>query len=122
MSIDFDRVEQIVTDVMRNIAFCSVREYTDGNEDVVENAVDNAFMALSYALPDVNCIDDTVTRRCAKSAIYEALDVVVKFRADNPGVAFHQLLNDNLDVEAVMEDIINMHSSDEDDYELEEAA
>ena len=122
MTIDFDRIEQVVTDVLRSIAFCNVRQFTDGDYDTIEDAVDNAFMALSYAMPEVNCIDDTVTRRCAKDAIYAALEPVKQFRADNPGVAFHQLLNDNLDVEAVMDDIINMHSSDDEDDYLEEAA
>lgn len=117
MTIDFNRIEQVVTDVVSNIAFCSVDDYTKGNTDVVEVAVDNAFMALSYAFPEVDCIDDTVTRRAAKSAIYEALDIVVKFRADNPGISFSQLLDDNLDIEAIMEDIIEMH-----DYGYQEAA
>lgn len=117
MSIDFDRVEGIVKEVMRSIAMCSVDRFTDGDTDYIETSVDNAFMALSYALPDVVCIDDTVTRRCAKSEIYETLELVKEFRADNPGVPFYHIFDENLTAESVMEDIINMHEDDD----LEEA-
>lgn len=118
MSIDFDHVEGIIKEVMRCIAMCSVDRYTNGDTDYVETAVDNAFMALSYSLTDVDCVDDTVTRRCAKTEIYETLELVKSFRADNPGVPFYHIFDEHLTAESVMEDIINMN---EDDDDLEEA-
>jgi hypothetical protein len=113
-TIDFDRVEVIVKEVMNCIAMCSVDRYTKGDTDYVEDSVDSAFMALSYALPDVVCVDDTVTRRCAKSEIYSVLDQVVAFRAANPGVPFYHLF-DSITAESVMDDIIAMNEDDDDD-------
>jgi hypothetical protein len=113
-TIDFDRVESVVLNVMRSIAQLNVSSYTEGNVDKVEDDVDASFFALDYAMPEVSCLSDTVTRRCAKSEIYSVLDQVVAFRAKNPGVAFYHLF-DNLTAESVMEDIIAMNEDDDDD-------
>ena len=113
MTINFDHVEGVVKEVMRCIAMCSVDRYTKGDTDYVENSVDSAFMALSFSLPGDICIDDTVTRRCAKTEIYETLELVKSFRADNPGVPFHHIFDENLTAESVMEDIINMNEDDD---------
>jgi hypothetical protein len=113
-TIDFDRVESVVLNVMRSIAQLNVSSYTEGNVDKVEDDVDASFFALDYAMPEVDCLSDTVTRRCAKSEIYSVLDQVVAFRAKNPGVAFYHLF-DNLTAESVMEDIIAMNEDDDDD-------
>lgn len=120
-TIDFDRIQSVIRDTMVSIASLNVSTYTEGNSDKVEDDVDASFFALSYAFPEVNCLGDTVTRRCAKTEIYEVLDQVVAFRASNPGVAFYHLFKD-ITAESVMEDIMAMiEDEDEDDY-LEEAA
>lgn len=115
-TIDFDRVESVILNVMRSIASLNVSSYTAGNSDKVEDDVDASFFALDYAFPEVDCLSDTVTRRCAKSEIYSVLDEVVKFRAENPGVAFYHLF-DSITAESVMEDIIDMNADDENDDE-----
>ena len=115
-TIDFDRVENVIRDVMRSIASLNVSSYTEGNSDKVEDDVDASFFALDYAFPEVSCLSDTVTRRCAKSEIYSVLDEVVKFRAENPGVAFYHLF-DRITAESVMEDIMDMNEDNENDDE-----
>ncbi len=118
MSIDFDRIQSVIRDTMVSIAHLNVTEFTEGNYDRVENDVDASFFALAYAFPEVNCLGDTVTRRCAKSEIYGVLEQVVAFRAANPGVPFYHLFN-TITAESVMEDIIEMVEED-DDYEDED--
>ena len=112
-AIDFDRVETVVRQVMRSIAQLNVSTYTEGNVDKVEDDVDASFFALDYAMPEV-CFSDTVTRRCAKTEIYEVLDQVVKFRAENPGVPFYHLFDEGITAEEVMDDIRAMCEEDED--------
>lgn len=120
-TIDFDRVESVILSVMRSIASLNVTSYTEGNVDKVEDDVDASFFALDYAMPEVSCLSDTVTRRCAKTEIYEVLDMVVKFRAENPGVAFYHIFDEHLTAESVMEDIIAMNEDDEDDDAIDES-
>jgi hypothetical protein len=114
MSIDFDRIQSVIRDTMRSIAQLNVTEFTEGNYDRVENDVDASFFALGYAFPEVDCMSDTVTRRCAKSEIFTALEQVVAFRAANPGVAFYHLFDD-ITAESVMEDIMDMCEEDDED-------
>ena len=116
-TIDFDRVEYVILSVMRSIASLNVSSYTQGNVDKVEDDVDASFFALDYAFPEVSCLSDTVTRRCAKSEIYSVLDIVVKFRAENPGEPFYHLFDEHLSAESVMEDIMDMNEDDENDDE-----
>jgi hypothetical protein len=113
-TIDFDNVQTVIRQVMRSIASLNVSSYTAGNSDKVEDDVDASFFALDYAMPEVSCLSDTVTRRCAKSEIYSVLDQVVAFRAANPGVAFYHLF-DSITAESVMEDIMDMNEDDDDD-------
>ena len=113
MTIDFNRVESVVRNVMRCVASLNVSSYTDGDVDKVSDDVDASFFALGYAMPELECISDTVTRRCAKDEIYEVLDMVVKFRAENPGVCFYHIFDEHLTAESVMEDIIAMHEEEE---------
>jgi hypothetical protein len=114
MSIDFDRIQSVIRDTMRSIAQLNVTEFTEGNYDRVENDVDASFFALGYAFPEVDCLGDTVTRRCAKSEIFTTLEQVVAFRAANPGVAFYHLFDD-ITAESVMEDIMDMCEEDDED-------
>ena len=114
MTIDYDRVESVVRDVMRHIARINLTEFTKGNHECIENDVDAAFTALSYAMPEISSIDDTVTRRCAKTEIYGVLEQVVEFRAANPKDSGYHLF-DQIHAESVMEDIIAMNEDDEEE-------
>ena len=118
-TIDFDRIENVIRDVMRSVAQLNVSSYTEGNSDKVEVDVDASFFALDYAFPEV-CFSDTVTRRCAKTEIYGVLDEVVKFRAENPGVAFYHLF-DRITGEEAMEDIRDLCEDDENDDFFDES-
>lgn len=113
MSIDFDRIQSVVSNVMESIAMCNIDRYLAGDTDAVEHAIDNAFMALSYALPEVSSIDDTVTRRCAKTEIHSVFEEIAKFVSAYPNTSYRHLF-DNLDVEAVMDDIRAMNDEDDD--------
>ena len=111
MTIDFNRIETVVCQVMRSVAQLNLSSYTEDNGIKVDNDVDASFFALDYAFPEV-CFSDTVTRRCAKTEIFDVLDQITKFRANNPNTPYYHLF-DNITAEAVMDDIREMCEDEE---------
>jgi hypothetical protein len=108
-STDFIRLQKAIKSTMISIAIhASYFEDAD-----IERDVDVAFDVLSECFEDIDCICDTVTRRCAKSEIHSVLRDVKQHKSQNDKFDAFQYIEDNIDCESVYEDIIDMNSDDE---------
>ena len=135
---EFIRLQEVVTQTCRSIAFHAYSDIYDSIEDgyynhlyqkvqltdderettldyIVDNKVGCAFSAISMCFPEFSSLDDTVTRNCARGAIH---DVVAMCLEQNlrPGNAT-DIINQHLDLSNVWEDLIAMNE-DEDEDEL----
>lgn len=107
-SKEFVRFQDACKNTMTEIAFMNME-----NTDSIEDCVDVAFMALSYAFPTIDSISDTVTRRCAKSEIYNIVEICRDLRSEDKSFNVLQYIEENLTCESVFEDIINMQEDDD---------
>jgi hypothetical protein len=106
---EFIRLQQAIKSTMISVAYLNYE-----TPDNVENDIDVAFTAISHCFSDYSC-DDTVTRRCAKSEIY---DLIQQARSEGVrGGDFLTFVQDNITCESVFDDIIAMHDED-DELEL----
>lgn len=109
-----------VKQIMVSVAYLNADKIIHDNlEDTVDHDIDTAFMSISYCFPDFSTIDDTVTRRCAKTEIYLAIDdCKTMYKSDNK---FNILdyLEKSIDAESVIDDVKMMFEDDEDDEEIE---
>jgi len=105
---NFIKLENVIKQSM--VSIC----YRNLDIDNIENDVDMAFTVIQYSFPEFECIEDTVTRRCAKSEIYEIVQQAQEMKKVNgnyKGVL--EMIEQSITASSVMEDIINMNSEDE---------
>lgn len=111
--LDTTKLESVIKDTM--IAIC-YRNIDNESEDI-ENDVDIAFTVIQLSFPEFECIEDTVTRRCAKSEIYQVYREAQEMRQKNGNYAgVLEMIEESITAESVMDDIIHMNT--EDDEEL----
>ena len=105
-STDFIRLQKAIKSTLTNIAIHAVY-FEDAD---IERDVDVAFDTLSECFDNIDCITDTVTRRCAKSEIHSVLRDCNKLIAENDMTfdAF-KYIEDHIECESVLEDIIDMN-------------
>lgn len=114
---DFSKLESAIKQTMISICYMNLDSETPDN---IENDVDVAFTAIQYCFPDVECIEDTVTRRCAKSEIFEVFESAQEMRKVNGNYAgVLEMIEQSITAESVMEDIINMNTDDDEEIELD---
>jgi hypothetical protein len=113
----FSKLESVIKQTMVSICYSNLDSDTPDN---IERDVDVSFTAIDYAFPEIQCICDTVTRRCAKSEIYEVLrqaQAMKQINGNYRGVL--EMIEQSITAESVMEDIINMNSDDDEEIELD---
>ena len=116
---EFNRLSTAIKEVMINIAYMNASKIIHDNlEDTIEEDVDTAFMAISYSFPMFESIEDTVTRRCAKSEIHEAIRTVQQWRKLDSNLDILAHLRNNITAESVLDDIINMNGSEDDEIDV----
>ena len=101
---NFTKLENVIKQSM--VSIC----YRNLDIDNIENDVDMAFTVIQYSFPEFECIEDTVTRRCAKSEIYEIVEQAQEMKKVNgnyKGVL--EMIEQSITASSVMEDIINMN-------------
>jgi hypothetical protein len=101
---EFIRFQQAIKTTMISVAYLNYE-----TPDNVENDIDVAFHAIDTCFENFSC-SDTVTRRCAKSEIFDLIQ-----QATDEGVRgghFLTFVQDNITCESVFEDIIAMHSDE----------
>jgi hypothetical protein len=76
-------------------------------------------MAISYCFTDFQSIEDTDTRRYAKTEIYEAIRSAQAWRKLDPKLDILGHIKANITGQSVIEDIINMNGDDEDELDLD---
>jgi hypothetical protein len=133
-TVEFKKLQEVVTETCTSIAFHTYAQsdctYVDCKEvkrteeerrdfisDSVENDVDVAFRAIELCFDNISCLTDTVTRRCAKSAIYDVIDEVITNNIKvGPSLEY---IREHIDLESVWEDLLHMNTCEEDEYEYE---
>lgn len=117
-STDFIRLQKAIKSSMFSIAMHAFYFENEANAKVdIDRDVDVAFSTLSDCFDEIQCITDTVTRRCAKSEIYSILRQVKDLKSKDAKFDAYAYIENNLDCESVYEDIIDMNSDDEDSDE-----
>ena len=110
------RLQNAIKHVMVDVAYQNASKVIfDNRTDTVDEDVDTAFMAISYCFTDFESIDDTVTRRCAKTEIYEAIRSAQAWRKLDANLDILGHIKSSITAESVIEDIINMNSDDDED-------
>lgn len=136
---EFIRLQEVVTQTCRSIAFHAYSDIwdsinsggyynhlyqkvqlTDDEREttldyIVHTQVSCAFSAISMCFPEFSSLDDTVTRNCARGAIYEVVAMCLEQNL-RPGDTT-DIINQHLDLSNVWEDLIAMNE-DEDEDEL----
>lgn len=108
---DITKLQSAIKQTMISICYRNLDSETPDN---IENDVDVAFTAIQYSFPEFQCIEDTVTRRCAKSEIYEVFRNAQEMRKVNGNYrGVLELIEQSITAESVMDDIINMNTDDE---------
>lgn len=114
------RLQSAITNVMVDVAYQNASKViVDNLPDTVDEDIDTAFMAISYCFTDFQCIEDTDTRRYAKSEIYEAIRSAQAWRKLDSNLDILSHIKANITGADVIEDIINMNSDDEDELDLD---
>lgn len=107
----FSKLKSVIKQTMFSICYRNLDSETMDN---IENDVDIAFTAIQYSFPKIECITDTVTRRCAKTEIYEVYRAAQEMRKVNGNYAgVLEMIEESITAESVMEDIINMNTEEE---------
>ena len=110
------RLTNAIKQTMVHVAYMNCSKIIfDNRECTVDEDIDNAFTGIEFSFPEYSCITDTVTRNCAKTEIYEAIEHCKTWRKFDPKYDILSYLESNITGASVMEDIINMNSDDEDD-------
>ena len=114
----FSKLETAIKQTMISICYSNLDNESPDN---IEHDVDVAFTAIEYCFPDIDCITDTVTRRCAKTEIHEVYRQAQELRkADGNYRGVLGMITQSITAESVMEDIISMNTdNDEDSEEIE---
>lgn len=111
---DFSKLESAIKNTMVSICYHNLSSETPDN---IENDVDVAFNAIQYSFPEFECIEDTVTRRCAKSEIFEVFRNAQEMRKVNGNYrGVLEMIQESITAESVMEDIMNMNTEDDEEF------
>lgn len=111
----FTKLEIAIKQTMIDICY---RNLDSESPDNIENDVDVAFTAIEYCFPEIECITDTVTRRCAKTEIHEVYQTAQEMKRVNGNYrGVLEMIEQSITAESVMEDIINMNTDDDEDSE-----
>jgi len=134
---EFIRLKEVIRETLVDIAYFSLTDVEERAEngnadelfesselyDFVETSVDVTFNAIDKCFRDVNfskdesddtegvCLSDTVTRRCAKTAIYQIIDLCKAEKVSSINVL--DFIDSNIDCSDVYEDIVHMCAADE---------
>lgn len=113
--LDTTKLESAIKHTMVSICYRNLDSETVDN---IENDVDIAFTAIEYSFPEFDCITDTVTRRCAKTEIYQVYRDAQEMRKTNGNYrGVLEMIQESITAESVMEDIINMNTDDQEEFE-----
>ena len=116
---DLIRLQTAIQQTMVSIAYMNSSNIFDGRPETIDNDVDVAFGAIANCFPDFTCIEDTVTRRLAKSEIYDTIRPLDNWRKIDPKYNVLAHIKSNITAGSVMEDIINMNSDEVEDEEID---
>jgi hypothetical protein len=134
---EFIRLKEVIRETLVDIAYFSltdVKEFAEQGDadellesnktyDFVENSVDVTFSSIDKCFRDVKfsddenddtegvCLSDTVTRRCAKTAIYQVIDRCKAEKVSSMNLL--DFIDSNIDCSDVYEDIVHMCAADE---------
>ena len=133
---EFIRLQEVVTQTCKNIAFHAYSDIWDSIEDgyynhlyekvqltdeerettlayIVDSKVGCAFSVISLCFPEFSSLDDTVTRNCARGAIHNVVAMCME-QSVKPGHAT-DIINEHLDLEEVWNDLIAMNEDDDEE-------
>ena len=111
----FSKLESAIKQTMVSICYSNLDSETPDN---IEHDVDVAFTAIEYCFPEIECITDTVTRRCAKTEIHEVYQTAQEMKKVNGNYrGVLEMIEQSITAESVMEDIIDMNTDDDEDSE-----
>ena len=115
---EFNRLTNAIKETMVHVAYMNADKIIfDNRECTVDTDIDNAFTGIEFSFPMFSCITDTVTRRCAKTEIFEALEHCKTWKKFDPKYDILGYLQSNITAASVIEDLINMNSEDDEDSE-----
>jgi hypothetical protein len=113
---ELNRLTNAIKQTMVYVAYMNCSKVIfDNLEETIDDDIDNAFTGIEFSFPEYSCIGDTVTRNCAKSEIYQALEHCKTWRAFDPKFDISGYLKGSITGESVMEDIINMNGDDDEE-------
>jgi hypothetical protein len=116
-SAELSRLQYAIKQAMVSICYHNASNmYVDNRTETVDHDIDIAFMAIGCSFPDFHSIQDTVTRRCAKTEIYDILRSLKTASTRD----YLMIIEQQSDIgDTVMEDIINMTDDDSDEIDLD---
>lgn len=118
---EFNRLTNAIKQTMIHVAYMNCSKIIfDNLECTVEDDIDNAFTGIEFSFPMFSCITDTVTRRCAKSEIYQAIEHCKTWRNFDKKFDILGYLQSSITASEVIDDLISMNSEDEDEIDLAE--
>jgi hypothetical protein len=114
---ELNRLTNAIKQTMISIAYTNYNKQKDNLTETIEDDIDTAFNAIEYSFPMFQCITDTVTRRCAKSEIHEAVRQTITWCKFDKRIDPLNYIQNLIDAEGVMEDIIDMNGDEDEDEE-----
>lgn len=118
-STDFIVLQKIIKATMTSIAYrlydqtTYIADLKDKKlADQIDNDIDVAFSVIANVFDSIDSIEDTVTRRCAKSEIHSVLHDVKKLKSENVKLDAFKYIEDHITCESVFEDIISMNTDE----------
>lgn len=118
---EFNRLTNAIKQTMVHVAYMNASKIIfDNRECTVDEDIDNSFTGIEFSFPMFSCITDTVTRRCAKTEILEAIEHCKTWRKFDPKYDILGYLQSNITGQGVIEDLIDMNSEDDEELEDEE--
>ena len=119
---EFNRLTNAIKQTMVSIAYSNYQRQKRERPESIEDDVDTAFTAIQYSFPLFSSITDTVTRRCAKTEIYEAVAQTKKWCDFDKRIDPADYIKNLINAESVMEDIIDMNGDDDEDEDPSDLA
>jgi hypothetical protein len=112
---ELNRLTNAIKQTMVSIAYSNFNRQKRERTETVDDDIDTAFTAIQYSFPMFSSITDTVTRRCAKTEIYEALRQTTTWCNFDKRIDSLNYIQNLITAESVMDDIINMNGEDDED-------
>ena len=117
---EFNRLTNAIKQTMVHVAYMNASKIIfDNRECTVDEDIDNSFTGIDYSFPMFDSITDTVTRNCAKSEIYEAIEHCKTWRDFDPKFNILGYIEANVKGQSVIEDLIDMNSEDDEDSSVD---